>query len=525
MRRAHLIPSIALGLASVAMLPACEAIKTAKQEIAEREQQVREASQDFARRATPHVTFVNRPFLGTEVKPFTGGTPLPVRLELNPGGFRFSGSQGVPLDVALVAIRTASGVPVVLDEAAGSTPIQAIGDLPYWSGPLSGFLDVLATEYDVAWNFDGKAVRVRPYLTRTYVLPTPIAKPSFQAGSSTAGSGTDTGTQQISANLSDVDPWKDIDALLKTSIGGDASYVSAPSTGELTVTARPSDLARIETLIDGLYERHGSQVLLRVSWMVVDISDSDNYQLDLQAVFNDIASGLRIGTVSPIGSLVDVAGSGGIAIVDAPDDSDLRNWDPSRLLYTAISQSGRLLDHRTYAQAVQNNTPTAFNDRTLRDYLKNFSRQIGTNGSGDTFSTETDTLSLGSSVQVLPRILSADRVSLLLTVSQASLVDLQTIALGDDGSFIQLAERAERGIPAETVILENGQSLVLAGFEGDTVSRDQVGTGTPGFFGLGGAQKADIKRTRLILVVTATIKRPPPRRRPAPVILTQRAGS
>jgi len=525
MRASHRIVSIIAGAAFCVGLPGCDAIKTAKREIAEREQQIQESSANFARRTTPHVSFVSRPFLGTEVQPFTGGTPLPTRLELNPGGFRFSGSQGVPLESALLAIRSASGLSVVLDEAPGSPNVIAVGDLPYWSGPLSSFLDVLATEYDVAWNFDGKAVRIRPYLTRTYVLPTPTAKPSFQAGSSTAGSGSDTGTQQIAADLSDVDPWKDIEALLKLSVDGDATYATSPSTGELTVTARPSALSRIESLVDGLYERHGSQVLLRVSWMVVDISDSDNYQLDLQTLFTDAASGLRIGTVSPIGNLLDVAGSGGIAVVDAPDDSDLRNWDPSRLLYTAISKSGRLLDHRTYAQAVQNNTPTAFNDRTLRDYLKNFSRQVGTNGSGDTFSTETETLSLGSSVQVLPRILSADRVSLLLTVSQASLVDLQTIALGDDGSFIQLAERAERGIPAETVILENGQSLVLAGFEGDTVSRDQIGTGTPGFFGLGGAQQAEIKRTRLILVVTATIKRPPPRRRPAPVILTQRAGS
>src|SRR3546814_13418252 len=85
-------------------------------------------------------------------------------------------------------------------------------------------------------------------------------------------------------------------------------------------------------------------------------------------------------------------------------------------------------------------------------------------------------------------------------MSQASLVELQTLPLGDDGSFIQLAERSTREIPANEVILQNGQSLVLAGFEGDTVTRNQVGTGTPGFFGLGGVQQGEVKRTRLILV-------------------------
>src|SRR3546814_11479861 len=76
-------------------------------------------------------------------------------------------------------------------------------------------------------------------------------------------------------------------------------------------------------------------------------------------------------------------------------------------------------------------------------------------------------------------------------MSQASLVELQTLPLGDDGSFIQLAERSTREIPANEVILQNGQSLVLAGFEGDTVTRNQVGPGTPGFFGLGGVQQGE----------------------------------
>src|SRR3546814_8076556 len=83
-----------------------------------------------------------------------------------------------------------------------------------------------------------------------------------------------------------------------------------------------------------------------------------------------------------------------------------------------------------FAKAVKNNTPSSFNDRTLRDYLKNFSRQRGTDGQGDTFSTEVDTLSLGSTLQILPRVLSGERLGLLLTMSQASLVELQTLPLG-----------------------------------------------------------------------------------------------
>src|SRR3546814_14374725 len=97
-----------------------------------------------------------------------------------------------------------------------------------------------------------------------------------------------------------------------------------------------------------------------------------------------------------------------------------------------------------FAKAVKNNTPSSFNDRTLRDYLKNFSRQRGTDGQGDTFSTEVDTLSLGSTLQILPRVLSGERLGLLLTMSQASLVELQTLPLGDDGSFIQLDRPEER---------------------------------------------------------------------------------
>lgn len=511
-------------LLAAAGLSACEAIKAATTEIADREKLVRETSEQFARESTPHVSTVNRPLLGTEVRPFTGGNPLPTRLELNPGGFRYSGSQAQPLDAALATIRNASRLPVVLEVDGHPEVAQDLADLPYWSGPISQFLDVLAAEYDVAWSFDGKVIRVRSYLTRTFVLPTPIASPTFQSSSSAAGSGEETGVQKVGAEFKDADHWKDVESLLKTAVPPGASYVSATSSGEVTITARPSDLARIEALLDGLYDRHGSQVLMRVTWMVIDLTDSDDYQLDLQGVFRDAASGLRIGTNSPVATLADVAGAGGIAIINPPDGSDLANFDTSRLLYSALSRSGRLVDHRTFARVVKNNTPSAFNDRTLLDYLKNFQRQVGVNGSGDTFATDTETLSLGSSLQILPRVLSSDQLSLLLSMSQSSLVNLETLSLGNDGSFIQLAERSTREMPASEVILQNGQSLVLAGFEADTLTRDQVGTGTPSFIGLGGAQQGEIKRTRLILVVTPTIRTPPPRRQPPAVVLTQRAA-
>src|SRR3546814_13431353 len=123
-----------------------------------------------------------------------------------------------------------------------------------------------------------------------------------------------------------------------------------------------------------------------------------------------------------------------------------------------------------FAKAVKNNTPSSFNDRTLRDYLKNFSRQRGTDGQGDTFSTEVDTLSLGSTLQILPRVLSGERLGLLLTMSQASLVELQTLPLGDDGSFIQLAERSTPEIPATEATLQHGPPPVLPGLRGHTVT-------------------------------------------------------
>src|SRR3546814_3768962 len=98
-------PFILVVPAALLVLPACEAIKTASREIGEREQLVREASDSFVRRSAPHVSVHDRPLLGTEVRPYTGGNPLPARLELNPGGFRYSGSRDQPPAVAISSIR------------------------------------------------------------------------------------------------------------------------------------------------------------------------------------------------------------------------------------------------------------------------------------------------------------------------------------------------------------------------------------------------------------------------------------
>jgi len=117
-------------------------------------------------------------------------------------------------------------------------------------------------------------------------------------------------------------------------------------------------------------------------------------------------------------------------------------------------------------------------------------------------SITTDTVVTGFQMQLLPRVLNTREIMLRYSLNLSDLVDLKTFNSTD--ASVQLPE-VTRSKFEQQVILKNGQTLVLSGFERQRTETDNKGVGSPRFLGLGGTAKGDIRRASNIVFITPRI--------------------
>jgi type IVB pilus formation R64 PilN family outer membrane protein len=119
-----------------------------------------------------------------------------------------------------------------------------------------------------------------------------------------------------------------------------------------------------------------------------------------------------------------------------------------------------------------------------------------------TQSISTDTIVTGFQMQLLPRVLNTREILLRYSLNLSDLVALETFDSGD-GS-VQLPQ-VTRSKFEQQVILKNGQTLVLSGFERQRTETENRGVGSPRFLGLGGVEKGEIRRASNIVFITPRI--------------------
>ena len=115
-----------------------------------------------------------------------------------------------------------------------------------------------------------------------------------------------------------------------------------------------------------------------------------------------------------------------------------------------------------------------------------------------THSLKVDSIDTGLSIFALPRLINNDRIQLSLWIVQASLNSL------DKFGSIQLPKTDHRAVEY-TVVLTPGETLIIGGYEQETVRKGQRGAGVAGFLGLGGSAKAELIRTSMIILVRPTL--------------------
>ena len=363
------------------------------------------------------------------------------------------------------------------DDAASASTSRA-GSLairPSLRGSLSSVLDKVGSAFDVEWTYQDGRVVFRDYVTRQYQLS------AMPVTSSMGFSAVET------SSSSSLDMWDELEDGLRNVAGPNSQLSIGQGTGILTVTAMLSDQDRVRDYIATMNQTMGQQIAFDVNVLTVTAQAAEAYGLDLESVaFGDSVNvDWRGGQ-----NLPDPVGSVNVGIISGNFSLDA--------VITALS-SRRNVSIETRAGATTTNfqmIPVEVVEET--NYVSQVDVEIDDNGNA-LQSIQTSTIVTGFQMQLLPRVLNTREILLRYSLNLSDLVALETFDSGD-GS-VQLPQ-VTRSKFEQQVILKNGQTLVLSGFERQRTETENKGVGSPRFLGLGGVEKGDIRRASNIVFIT-----------------------
>lgn len=458
-------------------------------------------------------------WLGNQAVPLKSGRPLPDKW-LGQNAIALRSDNPLTLGQLTGVISSQTRIPVRLTDGAAdvdsattaATPGNGAlppGMLVSFEGPLPDLLDLITSYFNVYWSYDGASLTISRFETRTFVLdalPGTIAVTAPDAtGASGSAAGSATATPLATANI---DIWEDIRRTVADIVGDEGTVNISQSSGTVVVSTTGDRMSRISAYIQQENHRLSRQVAVTIELYTVKIGDAESYGLeDLSLALNLAGNVVDIGPISGVPS--------GLASSDSsPASMAFSILNPGALrgttgMFQALSTLGKTTRVAQIPVTTLNNRPA--NQRIAIDQA--YVSEVSTTTSGDTVSTDvsTDTVTTGISVSILPRLMADNRILLQYALAQGELIRLREFAAGDN--TIQLPETQGLSF-SQQVMLRDGGTLVLAGFDQSDADSAASGVGRPLTWALGGATSSTRNRQLVVIAIT-----------PREIVVNRREGS
>ncbi|AOG03300.1 secretin N-terminal domain-containing protein [Bosea sp. RAC05] len=570
--------SLALALCVSTMLSACASTETIVQTNHARENAERLAAvapQPMAPRDVSAVKTTDQVYVGATAKLKENGDPLPSKFES--GSFTIAKSRlvsfqevaaaiteqtGIPVAVASVSPRQAGGQAASIPGGAaanlGGNPLSAataaiagagvqggqigpIGSLAALEGPtgdlgitgrmklaysgrLSSFLDLVGSNFNVAWEHKGGRIVFSRYMTKVFEVPglptsTKLAfsmsSGSQISGASQAGGGQSAtgGTDQSAKTESSFEVWKDISENLQAMVAGDGAVQVATGQGTVTVVATPTTMRRVSDYLRNVNQILARQVAMSVKVYSVTLRDGDTYGSDINLLFQNAGKyGLRFATTGSLPAPVTAIGSVPAPAVGQTQGVGWAILDPSLNtqgsgIVQALSTKGDVSVVTSASVTTINGQPVPFQVSNTRGYLAQVSVTQSTgSGSGPTAALTPGSVTTGFNLHLVPKIQRDGSVLLQYAMNISELVGSNNgfEVASSGGNTIQLPNVNQRNF-IQQAILPNNATLVLAGFEQVRSTSTQSGTGHAALWPFGGVSSKQLAREILVITITPTI--------------------
>lgn len=406
--------------------------------------------------------------------------PLPKRFESDEG-ITLMTDSAVTFDEITNQIYYLTGISVQIEDSIKKEDLKDLS-ISY-TGPLSGLLNMLALKANINWSYEGGKIIFYKYKTRTFILHTLATESTYSANISSGSDGS--ATLQTSSNLKE---WTEIGDVLKT-IVKDGEVQLSPSTNSITVTATPKTLQKVEAYIKEQNRRFAKQVAVTVRVMQVSLSKSNNFGLNLTALFNN--------TYNLVTSTSN-ASSDGLSFAILKDSND--KMAGSSAAIKALSAQGKTSLLTSAVITARNNRVVPINNIQTFKYVSSISTL--TENTNSTTEVTPQEESVGFSMQIMPNILENGKLMLLFNMSLKELITIDTMQVGS--TVVQLPKIEQRNFMQE-LVMESGQTAVLTGFEKIRNENGSEGLGKSEFTYLGGSQSTETTRDVLVVMLTPQV--------------------
>lgn len=460
-------------------------------------------------RSSDPLTVSDSVWLGDRVVRLPRGTPLPAELEAQDGftlradrplqlgeiGGIISSQTNIPFSMTNGAEEIAEGTTrpaAANDDSGGNNPASPLtlttGMRVSYQGPLSGLLDMVGAYFNVSWTYNGVSLEFSRYQTRTFVmdaLPGAIAMTAAEGGAELS--------PQLLATAN-IDIWDDINRTLGNIVGSSGSVDISQSSGTVIVSTTIDRMERVSRYLEEENRRLSRQVAISVELYTVEVSDSSAYGLDLTAALASIDGLPSINLAGPPAGLSTDATPGSVTI-NLVEPNELAGTNG---VVQALATLGKTTRLAQIPITTLNNRPANQSITLETNYV---SGVTSTSSGVDNVSTEieTDTQTTGISVSVLPRIMSDGRILLQYGLTQSDLIDLARFTSGT--SVVQLPNTQDVSF-SQQVMMKNGSTLVLAGFDQSSDGNDATGLGRPLSWLLGGSNTSVHSRRLTVIAIT-----------------------
>jgi type IVB pilus formation R64 PilN family outer membrane protein len=386
-----------------------------------------------------------------------------------------------------------------------------------YNGTVRGLMDMLASRYNLFWEWEGNGLRLFRTKSKTFrlaALPGDTSLTARVGTQSSSGSNSGNGSSPTAASSSEqragiefsgMSVWKGIEESIKTMMTEDGKLTVTPATGTLTVDDTPIVLERVAKFVEEQNEALSRQVVINVRVLAVDLSNSDEYGINWDAVYKNISDtagfGLSLASGAPA-----IAGATNLSFNILPGRNGANFWNGSKAMFEALSKQGRVSQITSASLMTINNQPAPIQVGRQTSYLASSTTTLGTAGSGNTVSLTPGQVTTGFSMNMLPHILGKDNLMLQFSGDISALTRLNTVSSG--GSSIETPDIDTRNF-LQRVIMNTGDTIVVTGFEQFAMNTNTQGVGHAENLALGGKLSGSKNKSVLVVLIQPVLMNGP----------------
>ena len=288
-----------------------------------------------------------------------------------------------------------------------------------------------------------------------------------------------------------------VETILSSSGQSPGVAVASASLGDVTVTATPTVQRMVREYLRAIARQSQHNVMVGVRIYEVTLNNSTSIGGSLALAFKNAAQTLSASTsgVNLLGALQNPAnGLGSLSLIipsGAATGTTPGALNGTQAVLEALDAVGRTALVTSGSVVTANGQTGPIQTAHQIVYLASSSTTSTTNA-GTTASLTPGTLTVGFTANFLPRILTRDRIMLSCQMRLSSLIAMNTVSSG--GSTIETPETQTQS-DAQSIVLKNGQTLVMAGFG---QANQQQGSGVGLLSGYGQNSRS---RTEFIVMI------------------------